>query len=312
MKEYEGGVSRALVNRPLYPRGERPIEFDWPAARHGATVVHRDTLVAAVAIIRRWSMSVESPGEPAITNQLVVHRRDVPQLTVHSWSRDGTMHSAWPGDGKQVPVDGTEIKLRIVAFPGGSVREIFLDKEARTHPHPSYEAVVFYQIDGRRVQMCNEHSHEVNPGDACLEPVGVQHSTFQLIAGMFVEFAMSAPESPDPEATWITADEAVATTTDSGWSDGTADQTACSVKTFDLPGYPLIETRVARGATLAPRREDVDQLFYIVRGRLRATLADVEDEVVTGDCMRSLAGRDYAFTALDDTVLIQMMIPKAR
>ena len=251
-------------------------------------------------------MSVDSPGEPAITKDLVVHRRDVPQLTVYSWSRDGTMHSAWPGDGKEVPVDGTRIDLRIVAFPGGSIREIFLDKEARTHPHPSYETVLFYQVDGRRVQMCNERSHEVNPGDACLEPVGVQHSTFQLIAGTFVEFAMPALMLPNPEATWITAGEAGSGAAPPDWSGITVDGSpTCIVRTFDLPDHPLIETRLSEGATLPARRVARDQLFYVVRGRLRVKLADVDDEVFTGDCMCSPADSDYSFTALEDTVFIQ-------
>lgn len=244
-------------------------------------------------------MSVDSPGEFALTKQQVVHRRDVPQLTVYSWSREGTMHSAWPGDGKQVPVDGCEIKLRIVAFPGGSVREIWLDKEARTHPHPSYEAVLFYQVDGRRVQMVNERSHEVNPGDACLQPTGVQHSTFQLIAGLFVEFAFPAPLLPNPEATWITAAAA-----------GTARVAdGCSVKTFDFPGYPLHETSLAAGAVLTPNAEAGAQIYYVVSGRMNAVLGDTRAEVSRGDCMHSLAGQTLAFTAIEDTLFIQSAMP---
>ncbi len=257
-------------------------------------------------------MSVDRPGEPDVTEQLVVHRRDVPQLTVYSWARDGVMHSAWPGDGKQVPVDGTEIRLRIVAFPGGSVREIHLDKEARTHPHPSHEAVLFYQIDGRRVQMVNERSHEVNPGDACLQPTGVQHSTFQLIAGLFVEFALPAPLLPGPEATWITAAEAGAPVVPA-WFGGAGDAGRCTVKTFALPGYPLHEVHLARGSVLAPRRLAVGQLFYVVAGRMAVMFAgvreEVRDEVVTGDCMRGPAGCEVTFTALDDTVYLQTALP---
>ena len=244
-------------------------------------------------------MSVDRSGEPEVTRQLVVHRHDLPQLTVYSWGRDGRMHSAWPGDGQVVPPDGTEIKLRIVAFPGGaSVREIWLDKEARTAPHPSYEDVLFYQIDGRRVQMCNEHSHEVNPGDACLEPCGVQHSTFQLIAGMFVEFALPAPPLPHGEATWITAAGARTTLAQPG----------CTVKTFDLPGHPLLETRLASGAAMPWRNEALDRLFYVISGRMRVTLGADADEVVAGDCVRCPAGSDFGCTALEDTHFIQTAV----
>ena len=42
----------------------------------------------------------------------------------------------------------------------------------------------------------------------------------------------------------------------------------------------------------------------------KAVLADTTEEVVAGDSMRSLAGREYAFTALDDSVFIQTAVPK--
>ena len=244
-------------------------------------------------------MSVDNPGEPEIRQELVVHRRDMPQLTVHSWSRDGTMLSAWPGDGKVPPVDACEIRLRIVAFPGGSVREIHLDKEARTHPHPSYEAVLFYQVDGRRVQMVNERSHEVNPGDACLQPTGVQHSTFQLIAGLFVEFAFPAPRLPGPEAIWITADAVPAVESAPG----------VRVKTFAFPTYPLHETRLAAGAGVAARRDAADELFYVVSGRMTAAFGDTQVAVETGDCLRGLKGQGVGFVALEDAVFIRAAVP---
>ena len=131
-------------------------------------------------------MSAYSPGDPPVTDKLIVHGRDVEQMTVYSWARDGTMHSAWPGEGKELPYDATKILVRIIAFPGASMREIYLEKGARTHPHDSYEAVLFYQISGRRVQMVNEHSFEVNPGDMTFEPAGVLHSTYQLVSGLFM------------------------------------------------------------------------------------------------------------------------------
>jgi len=148
------------------------------------------------------------PGNPPVSAGPIVRRRDTPQITVHSWMRDGTMQSAWPGQDKELPYDATEIKVRLIAFPCGSVREIWLDKGARTHPHGSYETVLFYQISGRRVQMVNEDSQQINPGDASFQPHGVEHSTHQLIGGLFVEFAMPAPKSDDPQGSWIFAKDA--------------------------------------------------------------------------------------------------------
>ena len=259
-----------------------------------------------------------SNGEPTATDKLIVHSRDEPQLTVYSWARNGRMNTAWPGDGKVVPVDGTEIKLRNIAFPCGSVREIYLASGARTHPHPSYEAVLFYQIDGRRVQMVNEHSSEVNPGDASLQPTGVMHCTHQLIGGLFVEFAMPAPRGSNPEATWMTAAQAetakvaewmddgkLVRTTGESATAAPPDASRYTVRVFPLPGYNLIETTVPMGTVILPRSCGADQLFYLIKGRMKAALADTQDEVVTGDAMRCPAGKAYGFAALEDSVFIQ-------
>ncbi len=250
------------------------------------------------------------------------------------------MHSAWPGDGKEVPVDGTEIKLRIIAFPGGSVREIYLDKGARTHPHDSYEDVLFYQIDGRRVQMCKEHCHELNAGDATLEPAGIQHSTYQLVGGLFLEFAFPAPLQPAAEATWINADQAPTIEVAEWLEDGKTVRVTStdvllaplgaahySVRRFELPRYPLFETRIPQGTALLPRIDKVDQLLYVVSGKLNVTMnvtmngtmnvksADrhgvIRDTVVTGDSLRSVAGHGYHFTALEDSVLVHTAIPSS-
>ena len=267
-------------------------------------------------------MSAYSPGEPPVTDKLIVHGRDVEQMTVYSWARDGHMHSAWPGEGKELPYDATKIKVKIIAFPGASVREIYLEKGARTHPHDSYEAVLFYQIGGRRVQMVNEHSFEVNPGDVTLEPAGVLHSTYQLIGGLFMEFALPARAEPNAEAAWITAAQAgwvyVAEWIEgakvrcvSGEAVGSAPSGAShyAQKSFTLQGYTLVETHVTTGNSILPRTDRADNLFYVIKGRMNAVIADTRDEVIAGDTLRSVAGRPYGFTALEDSVFVQTAVP---
>ncbi len=271
-------------------------------------------------------MGVDSPIKQAVTDKLIVHRRDNPQQTVYSWARDGKMLSAQAQDRNVVPIDGTEIHIRRIHFPGGWIREIHLNTSARTHPHDSYEDVLFYQIDGRRVQMCKEHSHEVNPGSVTLEPAGIEHSTYQLIGGLFLEFAFPAPPQPEAEATWIDRDQ-VQPIQIAEWMDGaklvrgfgdftiTAPAGAAfySVRKFDLPRYPLFETSVPRGTELLPRKDLVDQLYYVVSGKLNATITapegETRDEVVTGDSIRTVGGHSYQFVALEDSVLVHTAVP---
>jgi quercetin dioxygenase-like cupin family protein len=259
-------------------------------------------------------MHNDNPGDPPATQALVVHGRDVPRLVVHSWAREGHMHSVWPGDAIEVPPDGTRIGVKIINFPIGSVREIYLDTGARTHPHGSYEDVLFYQIDGRRVQMCEDQCGTVEAGDVSFEPHGVEHSTYQLVGGLFVEFALPAPERRGGRGVWIAASEArvVASAVvgdasldgpEAYWAPHDAPRHERRV--FSVPGHDLIETVLAAGGMTAPRREVHDTLFYVVRGSLSFRVGANSFAVEAGDSLRAPAGEAYAFVARDDCVVIQ-------
>ena len=265
--------------------------------------------------------SAYGQGKPPATHQLIIHGRDMEQKTVYSWARNGHMHSTRSEVHAEIPYDATEIKVKLFTFACGIVREIYLAKGARTHPHGSYDAVLFYQVDGRRVQVVNEHSFEVNPGDVTLEPCGVLHSTHQLIGGLFIEFALPAATQPNAEATWMTAAQAETAHIAEWLDDGkliraTGENAAAAppdaaryrLRVYPLPGYTLIETTLAMGTVIPPRPCAVDQLFYVVKGKLQVSIADTRDEVVTGDAMHSLAGRGYSFTAAEDTVFLQTAI----
>jgi quercetin dioxygenase-like cupin family protein len=262
-------------------------------------------------------MHNDNPGDPSPTQQLVVRGRDLPWLTVYSWARDGEMHSAWPGDGKDIPYDATEIGLKLVNFPIGSVRHIVLKTGARTHPHGSSEDVLFYQVDGRRVQMCEDESGIKNPGDVSFEPHGVQHSTYQLIGGLFVEFALPAPRRTGGRPVWIRASEArgIPCATWEGpdglrWAEGPdaywspTEAVPHVRRVFSFPGHDLVETVLPAGSRTPPRSDIHDTLFYVVRGRLRWLLGDCEI-VEAGDSLRAPAGAEYGLEAIEDAVIIQ-------
>lgn len=259
-------------------------------------------------------MRNDNPADPAPTDALVVHGRDVPQTIVYSWSRAGQMHSAWPGDGVEVPVDGTRIGVKIINFPIGSVREIWLDTGARTHPHDSHEDVLFYQVTGRRVQMCEAESGTVNPGDVSFEPHGVEHSTYQLISGLFVEFALPAPRRSNARAVWTASGDAHEVPC-AVWRDGSAEGPDAHWapaeakhhirRIFSFPGHDLIETRLPTGCDTAPRQERHDTLFYVVSGSATARIGEQLLDAEAGDSLRAPAITPYSFTAQSDAVLIQ-------
>lgn len=263
-------------------------------------------------------MHNDNPADPAPTQDLVVPGRSVPQSIVHSWARDGRMFSAWPGDGTVVPHDGTRIGVKIINFPIGSVREIWLDTGARTHPHDSHEDVLFYQISGRRVQMCEADCGLVNAGDVSFEPHGVEHSTYQLIGGLFVEFALPAPRRVNGSGLWTTAAQAHCVTSavwregdhimgvdgaDAWWAPPYAGRH--QRRFFCFPGHELVETTLPGGAQTAPRTEAHDTLFYVVAGHVAVTIGEFAAEVEAGDSLRAPAGQSHAFTAMTDSCIIQ-------
>lgn len=262
-------------------------------------------------------MHNDNPFDPPATEALIVHGRDIERTIVHSWSRDGRMQSSWPGDGKNIPPDGTRIGVKLINFPIGSVREIWLDTGARTHPHGSYEDVIFYQISGRRVQMCQSDSGTVDPGDVSFEPHGVEHSTYQLIGGLFVEFALPAPRRSDGRGLWMKGTDAyevsVAVWEDNGvlrsaegaeawWAPTTARRHVRRI--FAFPGHELIETRLPTDCDTVARTDIHDTLFYIVEGRVTARIGDITVSAEAGDSLRAPAGVSYLFSTGAQAALV--------
>jgi mannose-6-phosphate isomerase-like protein (cupin superfamily) len=260
-------------------------------------------------------------------NDYILHARDVPMQAVYSWERDGAFFSVYPDepDKEKPPYDATEIFVRLYPFPGAMVREIYLDARSRTHHHISVEDILFYQVSGRRVQIVNERSREVNAGDASLQISGVWKRVDQIIPGTFVEFSMERPAKEGAEATWMAADEALvqpmAEWTRDGKSyvfQGVAAASAppfasrYQIKTFLMQGYKLHELRLPKGATVGPRTYSVDTVFYVVEGRMKAMIGEVTDEVEKSDAMRAPGGVSQAFEALEDTVLLYAAIPPER
>lgn len=257
-------------------------------------------------------------GNPPPTDALFVPGTSVDQVLVHSWMRDGHMQSAWPGDNTDIPPDGTPIHVKIINFPIGSVREVHLDTGAATHSHPSYEDVLFYQIGGRRVQMCEDETGRLDPGDVSFEPNGVDHSTYQLIGGLFVEFALPAPIRVGGRGQWLRADEAREIVC-AVWDDGTALRHADGPDAFWAPpeaqrhvrrvfsfsGHDLIETVLPASGRTAPRTDIHDTLFYVIAGSGSMKIGESTFAVAAGDSLRAPAGSAYAMEAGDGITVIQ-------
>lgn len=263
-------------------------------------------------------MTEHHHGNPPVTHALHVPASANERVLVHSWMRDGAMQSAWPGDPVPVPPDGAPIHVRIINFPIGSIREVYLDAGVRTHPHPSYEDVLFYQITGRRVQVCEQDTGLLDPGGVSFEPNGVDHSTHQLIGGLFVEFALPAPVRPDGHGAWRRADQAreIACATwvedgvirsaegpDAFWASPHAVRHTRRI--FSFAGHDLIETVMPAGSFTLLRQDLHDTLFYVVAGNGAVTIGDEHHVLQSADSFRVPAAERYSVSASGDLRFIQ-------
>jgi quercetin dioxygenase-like cupin family protein len=242
---------------------------------------------------------------PPVTKDVIVHAKDRPMMTVYSWARNGKFTSAFPGDKIEVPYDAAKIDVRIVPFANGMVRLIHFDAGVRTHPNVAHEDILFYQITGRRVQIINDRSSEVNPGDASIQISGVRKRQDQIIAGDMVEFAMPRPKRTDGEGIWVKAGDVqpVQVRDPSGSTYPT--------KTFKLDRYEMHEVRLAKGDKMAPRTQTDDTYFFVASGKLNATIGATKGVAETYDVMQAPAGTPFGFEAAEDTLLVYAPIPKA-
>ena len=282
--------------------------------------MQRLLVAAALGIYGTVSMAQENPTMK-VTDKYVVHRTEVPQLIVRSWERNGEFTSAWPGEKKEVPYDAAEIHLRRFAYPGIDIREIFLPTDTRTSNHQGYEDIVFYQLDGERVQFVEGASRHTSPGDVAFHPSGAYHYTVQITGGTFVEFALQRPKI-EGHAIWIPQFDVRLLDTAEWMENGklvvaqtkalAAAPAAASkykVRAFYVPGYRFLEYHLPKGAKLPERASVTDDLFYVVQGALKVSVGGTKAEVVSGDTMRAPAGKPYSFEASEGTVLTMIHIP---
>jgi quercetin dioxygenase-like cupin family protein len=259
----------------------------------------------------------------ATRSDLVVHRRDVPQLRVYQWERHGEHFNAWPGDGRPVPDDAAHVLLRLFNFPTGALRELVFAKGALTPPHVNQSDIILYNITGRQAQISDEDLADAHVGDAAFHPAGVMHYSLSLAQTLRAEFAF-APQGLSggralflPKAT--TPIRAIAeflingeiVTVHDGDTTRAPAESRFTARVFAFPAYRMVEARYPAGSRLAPHLNAVERIVYLLSGRMRVQTGPVADEVETGDIFRVVAGETYARAAIEDTVVLEVDASRA-
>jgi quercetin dioxygenase-like cupin family protein len=284
----------------------------------------RKLLLLTTVLLAAASTAMAQPAIPPVADDsvIVIRNAERTRLVVFAWERNGEWINAWPGDGREIPYDAARNQVKLFIFPTGSIRELIFEKGSRTHPHPNKEDIFTYGVSGRRVQFVNEQSFQNEPGDAAFHPVGVSHHGETLRTGIAMEFAFPGKLRPNPEAVWISgrtpARVAVAEWVDGGrlqraWDGAAAKAPAGAVKyeakRYDFALAPLEEVHLAKGVKTPTGTRERDLISYVLKGRVRVTVAGKSDVAVPGDAIRQAGGRPFSREALEDSVLVEVMAP---
>jgi quercetin dioxygenase-like cupin family protein len=282
-----------------------------------------DETPADAAATAAYPIPSEVLAALAMRSDLVVHRRDVPQLLVYQWTREGEHLNAWPGDGRPVPPDAARVLLRLFNFPTGALRELVFAKGALTPAHVNKSDIILYNITGRQVQISDDDVADAHVGDAAFHPAGVMHYSLSLAETLRAEFAFAPRNMSGDRAVFLprgaTADREVAKWLDNGEVVTAYDADAAQApadarfiaKIFAFPGYRMVEARYPAGARLSPHLNPRERILYLLSGRMRIQTGAVIDEVETGDIFRAIVGETYARAVIEDAVVLEVDASRA-
>jgi quercetin dioxygenase-like cupin family protein len=264
------------------------------------------------------------PAEAPANNAIFIHGKDVKQITVYAWERDGALFHAFAGDGQEIPADAAKYLVRRFQFPGGQFREIYYAKGVQIQPHATHnEDIISYTLSGRRAQIVNDRVWEADAGDFLYYPAGSIHHGEALLDSVNVEIGVAHPDMPGDEGAWVSGN-ATSETPVAEWlvagksrvaygadaARAPAGAAHYTVKKFNIGRYAVDEVYMPKGTKIAAGLAAVsgDEIMYMVKGRQRVTVGNTTDEAAAGDAVREVVGQLYASEALEDSIYIALVL----
>ncbi len=276
-------------------------------------------MVPGMAIAAQPS-AVEIISNAVEPSRLIIHERDLKTITVYQWERDGKLLHAWPDQKADIPYDASRVDVKLYNFPTGQFRKLFYPTGTRTAWHENESDLIFYSLGAHQVEFLGDQVFDAWPGDATLHPAGTRHHSETTAGGWKAEIAFDPQGKSGVDLValpgrgmairWLTeqVEGGKRIVSLAARKDGPAVFTA---KSFNFPGYVLVEAHYPKGEAIAPYRSDREQLAYVVSGRLKVTSDTVTDELGPGDMVRIAAGKMFARTALEDSVVVEVDGSKA-
>lgn len=289
------------------------------AALHiGRALLASVVLLPAMAAAAPSAVAVQSNAiEPS---RLIIHERDLKTITVYQWERDGKLLHAWPDQKTDIPYDASRVDVKLYNFPTGQFRKLFYPTGTRTAWHENESDLIFYGLGAHQVEFLGDQVFDAWTGDATLHPAGTRHHSETIAGGWKAEIAFDPQGRSGVDLVALPGRGMAIRTLAERVENGqrivtpaakTEGSGVFSARSFNFPGYTLVEAHYPRAEAVAPYRSDREQLAYVVSGRLAVTSDGVTDEIGAGDMVRIVAGKFFARTALEDSVVLEVDGSKA-
>jgi quercetin dioxygenase-like cupin family protein len=285
------------------------------------------TLVALVAAQAAVHASVDRETLTAPTEKFVLHRKDIPQVTIYVWDKDGVAREAWPGDAQKPPADAVKLRIRIFPFRDGTLREVQYPKGARVRGITP-DDTSSYLLSGRMIQTVNGVAHAMTAGDASFLSSGVEDVKEAAEASTLLAYHFPAKGAPPVGPTWIKGAD-VPVKTGAEWATGDDNHAALTpeaiaqappearkfyLRTFLLPRWRIIESRIEQGLTSGWHGgAGATGMLYLAQGREVVHYRNgVNEEILPGDVFREPPIGEHRTETPENVFVIRGAVPEPR
>jgi quercetin dioxygenase-like cupin family protein len=256
------------------------------------------------------------------TDALVLHRKDVPQVTVYVWQNDGVQHEAWPGSAEKPPTDAVAVKERIFPFHDGVLREVMYPKGALLTSIVK-DDTLSYLLSGHLVQTVNGAAHDMRPGDASFLTEGTKDTKQAVEPTTLMVYHFPTNGEPPLDPVWISSKDVPAPPASAWVVDGvyhvahTPEDIAKAppeakqffLQTYPFPRWKLIISHVEKGLNSGFHSSMSNGIIYLAKGRIHMHYqSGLNEEIETGDVFREPPTNFVANEAPEDLFLVKVAV----
>ncbi len=281
-------------------------------------------LLASLPMHASRAAAIDMKALTAPTDKFALHRKDVPQLTVYVWEKDGVTHEAWPGSVEKPPADAVSLKVRIFPFHEGTLREVMYPKGARV-PGTTTDDTSSYLLSGHLIQTVGGVAHDMQAGDASFLAAGVKDVKQAVEPSTLLSFHFPTNGAPPVDPVWISGKD-LPVATGAEWAEGDENHAALTpeaiakappdakkfyLKRFKLPRWAIVESHIEKGLTSGWHGgAGTTGMLYVAKGLEIVHYSDGQNEKIgPGDIFLEPNTGKHRTETPEDVLVIRGAVP---